>query len=186
MAKDPPIFEPRSFIAGATVVWKKSLADYPATEWTLKYAFRGAGATDVNVTATADGDDHLATIASATTTALAPGAWYWQAWVEKGTEKFFVGEGQTTVRKSLSAIASATHDGRSEAEIIYSKLVDLVKTKSVMLQQEYTIAGRQMQFDTHESLIKAANFWAGIVRDERRQRKMNQGGDFFDNVNIRF
>lgn len=182
MAKDPPNYEPRSFVASATVVWKKSLTDYPASLWTLKYTLRGADATGIDVTATADGDDHLVTISSTNSDKTA-GVYRLVGWVEQGTLKYYVVDQQIVIRAKPAA---GTLDTRTDAEIILARLVDLVKTKSLMLQQEYTIAGRTMQFSSYEDLIKATHFWSGVVRDERRQKKVNEGGDFFDNVHVRF
>jgi hypothetical protein len=185
MAKDPPDFEPRSFVAGATVCWSKSLADYPASDgWTLKYSFRGPDAAGLDVTATADGDDYLVNI-SATASAVAAGTYWWQAYVTKGSEKYFVGEGQTVVKATLTGTAVA-YDGRSDAELVLAALVALSKTKATLIQGEYTIAGRQMKFETQADLIQAINFWAGMVRNERRQKRMSEGGDFFQQVNVRF
>ena len=47
-----PTTEPASITAGDTLTWQKTLADYPATVWTLKYRFINATA-KVDITATA-------------------------------------------------------------------------------------------------------------------------------------
>ncbi len=58
---DIPTTEPLSFHADDTVKWKKSLGDYPATSWTLKYFF--VILTDQKIiTASSDGTDFLITI----------------------------------------------------------------------------------------------------------------------------
>ena len=47
---------------------KKNISDYPASEWTLTYYLRKDGAT-------ADGDTHLVTVATTTTTGYAAGVY---------------------------------------------------------------------------------------------------------------
>jgi hypothetical protein len=62
-----PTSELTVFFAGNTVKWKKSLADYPASEgWSLEYALTGS-AGGRTVSASASGDDFLATLAAADT-----------------------------------------------------------------------------------------------------------------------
>jgi len=183
MAKDIPTYEPRSFVAGSTISWTRSLADYPASDWTLKYFLRGPG-DPLNITCTADGDDHAATI-SATLSKLAPGEYWLQGRVENaGGEKFVVYEQRLFVRAGLDSIN--TFDGKTEAEQVLEGLVALAKKKASMLQAEYTIAGRQMKFETQADLIKAISYWSRVVSEERRLRRVNEGGDFFQNVNVRF
>ena len=66
------LFEPRSFTAGDTVVWKRSLSDYPATaSWVLSYTFNGPD--KYAATAAASGDDFLVTLLAATTAVYLPG-----------------------------------------------------------------------------------------------------------------
>lgn len=185
MAKDPSTFEPRSFVSGATVPWSKSLPDYPASEgWILSYSFRGPDAAGIDVQATADGDDYLVTI-PATDSDVDAGTYYWQAKVEKSGEVYFVGEGQTIVKADLTGTAAA-YDGSSDAEIIYTHLIALWKTKTLQIQAEYTIAGRQMKFESYTELLLAIKAAAATVREERRAKRIAQGGDFFSTVNVRF
>jgi hypothetical protein len=183
MAKDTPTCEPRSFVAGATVSWSKSFSDYPASEgWVLSYAFRGPE--DLDVEATADGDDYLVLI-PATDSDVDPGTYAWQAKVEKDDEVFYVGEGQTLIKQSLADVSTA-YDGRSDAEIIYDQLVALFKTKSLMVQAEYSIAGRAMKFESYTELLLAIRAAAATVNEERRVKRASEGGDFFRKINVRF
>ncbi|HJN90715.1 MAG TPA: hypothetical protein QGG93_10315 [Verrucomicrobiota bacterium] len=65
---EPQAYEPEKLTAGVTWKWKKTLSDYPASEWTLTYYLRKDGAT-------ADGDTHLVTVAASTTSGYAAGVY---------------------------------------------------------------------------------------------------------------
>ena len=66
MAADIPTKEPTEFTSGDSVKWTRTLGDYPATTYTLKYSFRGTAGT-FDVTATADGTDYAVSIPAPTT-----------------------------------------------------------------------------------------------------------------------
>jgi hypothetical protein len=69
MAATVPTKEPLTIRAGDTIEWTKSIDDYKASDgWTLSYSFRSASGT-IDITSTADGDDHAVCIAPATSTA---------------------------------------------------------------------------------------------------------------------
>ena len=69
MAATVPTKEPLTIRAGDTIEWTKSIDDYKASDgWTLSYSFRGTGGT-IDITSSADGDDHAISIAPATSTA---------------------------------------------------------------------------------------------------------------------
>ena len=53
---EPKAYEPEKLTSGVTWKWKKTLSDYPASEWTLTYYLRKDGATATSFSATADGD----------------------------------------------------------------------------------------------------------------------------------
>lgn len=102
-----PTIEPASFTAGDTVQWKKSLSDYPASDgWTLKYALRGAGSIDL--TASADGDDHLVTVTAAASAAYTAGTYKWMAYVEKSGERYTLAEGYLAINADLVTATSIT------------------------------------------------------------------------------
>ena len=63
---EPKAYEPEKLTSGVTWKWKKTLSDYPASEWTLTYYLRKDGAT-------ADGNTHLVTVAASTTSGYAAG-----------------------------------------------------------------------------------------------------------------
>ena len=70
---EPKAYEPEKLNSGVTWKWKKTISDYPASEWTLTYYLRKDGATATSFSATADGDSYLVTVAAATTSGYAAG-----------------------------------------------------------------------------------------------------------------
>jgi len=64
---------PEAFAAGETVIYRRQVADYPASAWTLTLYL--AGAKTLSVAAAADGDDHIVTLAAAETAALTAGVY---------------------------------------------------------------------------------------------------------------
>jgi hypothetical protein len=111
-----PTTEPTELRAGDTWTWRRDdLADYPASGWALTYYFRNA-TRFFDVTATADGAGHLATVARATTAAIVAGVYTWVAVASNATERHEVSRGQTTILPDYSATAAI--DGRTFARVL--------------------------------------------------------------------
>ena len=87
-----PDREPAQLRCGDTWRWTRSLVDYPATTWTLKYRYKTAS-TGFEIVATADGTDHSVTHAASTTGGYTAVSYNWTAWVESGAEKYTIAEG---------------------------------------------------------------------------------------------
>jgi hypothetical protein len=177
---DIPTREPRSFIAGETLEWSKSLDDYPADEWTLKYSLRGPGTAPADITATADGEEFLVDVSSTVTTALTAGTWRLVGWVEKGSEKHFIHDREVIV---IAAPASGTLDTRSTAKIIVDAIDALMTGKASLDQQSYKIADRELVRMTPKELTDwRTYYWNIYVREERSKR----GGSSMRNINCGF
>lgn len=99
--------EPEYFVAGDTVKWKKTLADYKASDgWTLSYALRGAGT--INLTATASGADHQVDVTAAASAAYKVGIYSFNAYVTKAAERYTVGSGYIEIKENLATAATFT------------------------------------------------------------------------------
>lgn len=166
--------EPRAFIAGETLTWSKSFANYPATVWTLKYSSRGPGTAPTDITATADGEDFLVDFSSTYTAALTPaGTWRLLGWVEKGSEKHFVYDRDVVV---IAAPASGTLETRSTAKIIVDNIdayLQQIKTggTSALAVASYKIADRETQHYTLDELVKLRTYFWNIYVSEKRKGK---------------
>lgn len=146
MAMTVPTSEPSSVVAGDTIAWTKTHADYSAADgWVLKYRLINA-AGKIDITATAAGSDHAISVPAATTAAWPNGAYTWQATVEKAADRYTVGAGSLTIKPNLAAQAGG-FDTRSAAR----KALELIDAAMVThgasaWTQEYEIAGRRMKY----------------------------------------
>jgi hypothetical protein len=180
-----PTTEPATIVAGDTITWQKSLSDYPATTWTLKYRLLNA-AGKIDITATASGDDHLISVTSTTSAAYTAGDYDYLAWVEKSGERVTVGEGRITVKPNLAALN--TYDGRSPARKIYEGLLAAYQAAvtSRAFVAEYEIAGRKMKFNGKADWLTEINYWKAQVAAEDRAAKIAAGMGGGSRVLVRF
>jgi hypothetical protein len=168
MAAPIPTAEPAFVVAGDTVKWTRSLADYPASDgWVLKYRLINA-AGNVDIVSTASGADHLVNVAASTTDNWAPGTYAWAAYVERSGERYTVDSGTIVVRPDLAAQA-AGFEARSNARQILEQLETAFKDYVVNgqgLVQRYTIGGREMWFRSSKDFVQQIEYWRKQVQDE--------------------
>jgi hypothetical protein len=161
--------EPLQLRAGDTWTWSRSLTDYPAGSWTLKYAFKNS-THDIQITAAADGTDHLVTVAMATTAGYTKGRYKWVAYVESATERYTIGTGEVDVLPSY--VASGVLDDRTPARKALDALdAGLAQFGSNAHVHSYTIEGRTMQYRTFADFIAARDrLKQEVAREEAGQR----------------
>jgi hypothetical protein len=170
--------EPASVIAGDTIAWTRSLADYPAPTYVLKYRFLNA-AGKIDITATASGSDHAVSASAAVSALWAAGVYDWLAWVETGTgptaERYSVDEGRITVEANRATLT--TWDGRSSARKIYEALLSAYETASTSraFVGEYEIAGRRMKFNAKADWLVELDYWKAQVAAEDRAEAIANG-----------
>lgn len=179
-------YEPKTFIQGETLKWKRSFSDYPAGDgWVLVYYFRGAGS-GFDAAATVDGNDYLVTVPTATTSACAVGDYEWQAWFSKDGEKHLADSGRVAVKAGLNSLeTSATFDGRSEAEKTLTAIRAMLANKATLDQQSYVIGNRQLNRIPIADLLMLEKRYVMIVSRERQAARIKKGGKFFKTVHIR-
>jgi hypothetical protein len=112
-----PEVEPAYFNAGDSVTWSISDGDYPAGSWTLKYALVNASG-QILIASTADGADHLVSLAASVTDDYIAGTYSWQSYVENGTatERYPRGSGVMEIRPNY-AVKTAGYDARTWTKI---------------------------------------------------------------------
>ena len=162
--------EPSRVTAGDTITWTKALSDYPASAgWVLAYTLINSAA-KITITATASGDDHLASVAAATSAAWAAGTYTWHAAVTKATERYTVGTGQMVVAPNLAA--AATFDTRTSARIALDAVDTALQTYGAKAyMQMFEIAGRRQQFHTPgEFLAFRSKLQAEVAREDNATR----------------
>lgn len=170
---DIPTTEPEKITAGDTVSWKKSLPDHPAPDWVLSYALVNA-AGQITLTASADGTDHLLTIASEISSGYLAGRYRWQAYATKGDERRTVGEGTIEVLPDFASQAGG-YDDRSHAEQVLEALEAMIVGRAAKNQLSQTIRGRSIQYLSPSELIVWRDRYRAEVVRERRARRIKQG-----------
>lgn len=169
-----PTTEPTSITAGDTLTWQKSLADYPAPTWVLKYRLVNA-AGKIDITAAASGSDHLVSVSASTCAGYAAGHYTWTAWVETATERATVGSGTINVLPNLAV--QTAFDARSDAAIIVDQLMAAYKTYTASQGNvaEYEIAGRRMKYRSSAEILDQINHWKAVLATEKRAERMAAG-----------
>lgn len=148
---DIPTNEPLSLRAGDTWKWTRTLDDYPAPTWVLKYRFKNA-TSYFEITAAASGTDHAVTVTAASTAAYAAGTYTWMAWVEGGSsEKYTVDTGTLVIDPDYRA-STAAYDGRSHAKKMLDAIEAWLEARDIAVA-EYEIAGRRMKYIPIPELI---------------------------------
>ena len=145
---------PLSLTAGDRWAWTDSLADRPATLWTLTYYFRGP-TTLAAAVATPSGADHAVVVAAATTVALKPGVYDWQAraaLIATPTTIVTVDVGRVTVAANL---ANTAVDNRSFNVRVTEALQATIENRATTDQLSMSIAGRSLSRMSWDELLKA-------------------------------
>lgn len=179
-------FVPKELTVGESLEWKKSFSDYPASEWTLVYYFRGAGK-GFDAAATADGDKFEIAVAKTVTAEMSAGNYYFQAFVTKNDEKIEVDAGEVTVKASIGSLAVATTlDDRSAVKRTLDAIVALLEGKATLDQQEYTIGDRQLKRYSIPDLLELRKTYARLYEQEKRAERKRAGGGVFKHYKVRF
>ena len=166
MAVDIPEIEPTTLRAGDTWKWTKSLPDYPASAWNLKYRFKSPTA-GFEITADETGDEYSVTVAAATSSGYAAGTYSWIAWVEGGTsEKYTVDTGVAVINPDYRiGTATAALDDRSHARKTLAAIEAWIESRDQGVAR-YAIAGREMQYIPITDLLKLRQTYKAEVSAE--------------------
>ena len=165
---DVPEGEPIALVAGDAWRWKRSdlAANFPSSAYTLAYAFRPVtGGTVTTIDMTADGDDWLASKASAQTGALAAGDYSWTLLATRtaDSERLSIGSGTTKV---LPNLATDTADRRSHAQKVLASIEALLEGRATKDVESYTIGDRQLTKMSVEELLKWRDRYRAEVRNQ--------------------
>ena len=180
-----PTTEPTSITAGDTLTWQKSLADYPAPTWVLKYRLINATG-KIDITAAASGTDHLVSELAAVTATWVAGSYAWTAWVETVTQRVTVGSGTIVIKPNLAALT--TYDARSDAALIVDQLMAAYKTYTASQGNvaEYEIAGRRMKYRSSAEILDQINHWKAVLATEKRAERIAAGLGGGNKLLVRF
>lgn len=182
MAADIPTIEPTRLVAGDTLKFKITLGDYPANEsWVLTYTLVKAS-TRITFDATANGTDHLVTVAAATTAAYAVGDYDWRAQASKAGEVFTVRTGRIEI---VSAFSAAT-DARTHARTVLENIEAVLESRASSAVAEYEIAGRRLKNIPIGELLQLRDKYRGEVAREDAASDIARGLGDRRRVYVRF
>ena len=181
---EPKAYEPEKLTSGVTWKWKKTISDYPASEWTLSYYLRKDGATATSFSAAADGDSYLVTVAAATTAAYASGIYDFIGWVIKGTEKFEIFNSMIEVLPNPTN--SSSYDPRSHARRVMELLEAAMEGRVPNGMESYSIGGRSINKIPLNQLRELwEKYKMDVVMEEQAERLIN-GRRSGKNIGVRF
>jgi hypothetical protein len=162
--------------AGDDLTWTEIHPDlYPASAgWTMK--MRLSGLAQIDLQATASGDDYVFSVTAAVSTVWGAGHYNVLAYATKGSQRVTFYTAQVEILADLAAIASdAAVDGRSDARVIYDSLTAILKTRSTKGYEMLTIAGRSVTEMKMSELVAMYHHFSRLVRDEEDAEKIKRG-----------
>ena len=181
---EPKAYEPEKLTAGVTWKWKKTISDYPASEWALTYYLRKDGASATSFSAAADGDSYLVTVAAATTAAFASGVYDFIGWVIKGTEKFEVFN--SVIEVLPNPTNTSAYDPRSHARRVMELIEAAMEGRLDNGMESYSIGGRSI---SKIPLGQLRELWEKYKQDvamEEQAERLVNGRRSGKNIGVRF
>lgn len=157
--------EPLELRVGDTWIWQRQdlSADFPATTWTLKYAFKNA-TQHFEIIAAASGVYFLVNVAMATTAGYVAGHYSWVAWVETATERHEVDDGFVDVLPTFNNATAL--DDRGHARRMLDAIEAVLERRATKDQEEYTIGQRTLKRMPIKDLLEFRDRYRGEVRIE--------------------
>ncbi len=181
--------EPTQIIAGDRLIWKRTDlgTDYANGSYTLKYSARleGTGSTEIEITASASGDDYLVEIASGTTASYTAGHYHWQAYITRNSDsqRLTLDTGTWEVVANRDA---ATTDPRTHARIMVEKIESILEGRADSDVNSYSINGRSLtKIPVTELMQFRAHYRAEYIKEQRKERAKNSVGTG-GTVHVRF
>lgn len=175
---DVPNYVPTQLRAGDTWKWTRSLSDYPATSWSLKYEIRGEGpGAKLSITATASGSNYSVTVAAASTKGFGAGMATVQEYVTGGTsEQYTINVYTVNILPFIGNLESPYYDSKTTARQALDNINAAIVAWSKNPTQQITIAGRTKIW-SGEELYKMKQLFAAEVRNEEQAEKIRRGID---------
>jgi hypothetical protein len=186
MAATIPTTEPAQLRAGETLHFLKSLADYPASSgWSITYSFRGLNLSAIDFTTSANGVNHEATVAFATTTQWLAGTYQGVGIVSDGTTKTQIWAGQLIVLPNVAALSEGA-DTRSQARRTLDNINAVIEGRASSAVLNSTVEGTTLQRIPVTDLLMLRDRYVKIVFTEEEQDRIAQGKPSRRNIYTRF
>jgi len=172
--------EPEKIVAGDRLIFKRTDlgTDYANGSYTLKYSARleGTGSTEIEITASASGDDYLVQVNSLTTASYVAGTYQWQAYITRNSDsqRLTIDQGSWEVVANRDA---ATTDPRSHPRIMVEKIESILEGRAGADVNSYSINGRSLtKIPIPELMEFRSKYKAEYLREVRRERARNGVG----------
>ena len=179
---ESPETEPAEIVAGDRLIFRRTdlNTDYSNASYTLKYSARleGTGSTEIEITASASGDDYLVEVASAVTAAYTAGQYIWQGYITRNSDaqRITIGTGSWKV---IANRDSATTDPRSHPRIMVEKIEAILEGRADADVSSYSINGRSLtKIPIPELMEFRRSYKTEYLRElriERRQKGIGTG-----------
>ena len=172
--------EPEKIVAGDRLIFKRTDlgTDYANGSYTLKYSARleGTGSTEIEITASASGDDYLVQVNSLTTASYVAGTYQWQAYITRNSDsqRLTIDQGSWEVVANRDA---ATTDPRSHPRIMVEKIESILEGRAGADVNSYSLNGRSLtKIPIPELMEFRSKYKAEYLREVRRERARNGVG----------
>jgi len=174
----------KEITAGDSLNWKESVAEYPASDgWTLRFSLVN-GASNVEFSASAEGDAYAVSLPASTTSAWHPGRYRFQAYVVRGEDRHTIGTGTVDILPDFSSVT--TFDGRTHAERVLEAIEAVIEKRASKDQESYTIKGRSLSRTPLPELLVLRDRYRREVLDEKRAEKIRAGKKPGNKILVRF
>jgi hypothetical protein len=168
--------------AGDTLLFALTFSDYPASDgWSAAFDFRAKDGGALTFSATASGDDHLVSLAPATTAVWPPELYSGTGKVSKTGQTFTVWKGKLEVKIDLSQQSSG-YDTRTHARICLDAIEAVMEGKATRDVLNTTIAGQSIGRLTPDQLIAFRAYYRAEVLGEEAQEALENGGPSGKNI----
>jgi hypothetical protein len=175
-----PNKEPAIIVAGDTVKWTKSLPNYPATSYDLKYVLNFKSSVQENpieIVAAADDDDFSVSVAASVTKDYGPGEYIWTSYATDkatGDERYTVDSGNLEIKPDPTNIIEGT-DLRSHAKIVLDAIEATLENTATSDQKNILISGKMIQRYSVGELLELRDRYQADVRREEDAEKVANG-----------
>lgn len=188
-AANAPTTEPLEIVVGDFIQWKRTDlgADYPNDQYTATYVARitGGGASEIQLTGTASGDDYLFTVDSATSTDFSAGYYHWQLEIvrDSDSERLVIERGTFTAIVDLDVNAT---DPRTHAEVMVDKIEAVLENRADSDVANYSIQGRSLVKLSIDELLKWRDYYRSELAMEKRKERVRRGKSTGATIKARF
>lgn len=168
---------PQDLIVGDFFQFKitKFSGDYANNLHTMRFVARIAtgGSSEIVVTATADADDYLFSVASSVTEDYDVGHYYYQIEIERDSDnnRVIVDRGEIEIATDYDNNV----DPRSHAEIMLGKIESILEGKADSDVSSYSIAGRSLTKMPPDELVQWRDYYRKEAALHKREEAIKHG-----------